>query len=134
MPPKHWANAYFRGKRYGEMTSNAAESFNKWILDARNYPITRLVDTLRNQIMTMRAERKVLATNWNGLLCPNIESRVRETYSNSYTWIVSQSNKDIYEVHSFPTVLVDVGKRSCSCFPVAIERIPMCTCDGCNTE
>ncbi|KAL7166916.1 hypothetical protein ACSBR2_037557 [Camellia fascicularis] len=41
MPPNHWANAYFRDKRYGEMTSNVAESFNKWILDARNYPITR---------------------------------------------------------------------------------------------
>ncbi|GMP36401.1 hypothetical protein CsSME_00008541 [Camellia sinensis var. sinensis] len=85
------------GKRYGEMTSNAAESFNKWILDARNYPITRLVDTIRNQIMTMRAERKVLATNWNGLLCPKMESRVREAYSTGCTWIVSQSNEDIYE-------------------------------------
>ncbi|XP_028087632.1 protein FAR1-RELATED SEQUENCE 4-like [Camellia sinensis] len=116
MPPKHLANAYFKGKRYGEMTSNAAESFNKWILDAHNYPITRLVDIIRNQIMTMRAERKVLATNWNGLLCPKMKSRVREAYSNGCTWIVSQSNEDIYEVHSFPTVLVDVGKCSCSCF------------------
>ncbi|KAL7184649.1 hypothetical protein ACSBR2_026737 [Camellia fascicularis] len=124
MPPKHWANTYFRGKRHGEMTSNAAESFNKWILDARSYPNTRLVDTLRNQIMTMRAERKVLATNWNGLLCPNMESRVREAYSNGCTWIVSQSNEDIYEVHSFPTVLVDVGKRSCSCFQWQLNGFP----------
>ncbi|GMP57126.1 hypothetical protein CsSME_00021343 [Camellia sinensis var. sinensis] len=97
MPPKHWVNAYFKGKRYGEMTSNAAELFNKWILDACNYPITRLVDTLRNQIMTMRAERKVLATNWNGLLYLNMESHVREAYSNGCTWIVSQPNENIYE-------------------------------------
>ncbi|KAL7162250.1 hypothetical protein ACSBR2_042683 [Camellia fascicularis] len=26
--PKHWCNAYFRGQRYGEMCSNATESFN----------------------------------------------------------------------------------------------------------
>ncbi|XP_028060481.1 uncharacterized protein LOC114264072 [Camellia sinensis] len=77
------------GKWYWEMTLNVAESFNKWILDVRNYPITRLVDTIRNQIMTMRAERKLLATNWNGLLCPKMESRVRETYSNGCTWVVS---------------------------------------------
>ncbi|GMP38716.1 hypothetical protein CsSME_00009864 [Camellia sinensis var. sinensis] len=98
MPLKHWANSYFRfGKRYGEMTSNTAESFSKWILDARNYPITRLVDTISNQIMTMRAERKVLATNWNELLCLKMESRIREAYSNGCTWIVSQGNEDIYE-------------------------------------
>ncbi|XP_028080857.1 uncharacterized protein LOC114282111 [Camellia sinensis] len=65
-----------RGKRYGEMTSNAAESFNKWILDARNYPIT------------------------------------------------SQTNEDIYEVYSFPTVLIDVGKRSCSCFQWQLNEFP----------
>ncbi|XP_028109702.1 protein FAR1-RELATED SEQUENCE 4-like [Camellia sinensis] len=124
MPPKHWANAYFKGKRYGEMTSNAAELFNKWILDACNYPITRLVDTLRNQIMTMRAERKVLATNWNGLLYLNMESHVREAYSNGCTWIVSQPNENIYEVHSFPTVLIDVGKRSCSCFQWQLNGFP----------
>ncbi|XP_028083309.1 uncharacterized protein LOC114284574 [Camellia sinensis] len=113
-----------RGKRYGEMTSNTAESFNKWILDARNYPITRLVDTISNQIMTMRAERKVLATNWNELLCPKMESRVREAYSNGCTWIVSQANEDIYEVYSFPTVLVDVGKHSCSCLQWQLNGFP----------
>ncbi|XP_028100164.1 uncharacterized protein LOC114299585 [Camellia sinensis] len=104
--------------------STAAESFNKWILDMRNYPITRLVDTLRNQIMTMRAQRKVLATNWNGLICPNMESHVREAYSNGCTWIIGQSNEDIYEVHSFLTVLVDIGKRSCSCFQWQLNGFP----------
>ncbi|KAL7257447.1 hypothetical protein ACSBR1_003694 [Camellia fascicularis] len=39
MPPKYWANEYFKGKRYGEMTSNAAESFNKWILDLPNHKV-----------------------------------------------------------------------------------------------
>ncbi|KAL7222665.1 hypothetical protein ACSBR1_024374 [Camellia fascicularis] len=44
--PKHWANAYFRGQRYDEMCSNAAESFNNWVSDARHLPITRLVDMI----------------------------------------------------------------------------------------
>ncbi|GMP68315.1 hypothetical protein CsSME_00027963 [Camellia sinensis var. sinensis] len=51
LPPQHWANAYFRGNWYGEMTSNAAESFNNWISEARHLPITHLVDSIRTQIM-----------------------------------------------------------------------------------
>ncbi|XP_028088934.1 uncharacterized protein LOC114289406 [Camellia sinensis] len=40
-----------RGMRYGEMTSNAAESFNNWIKEARNLPITQMVDTICTQLM-----------------------------------------------------------------------------------
>ncbi|GMP95784.1 hypothetical protein CsSME_00044698 [Camellia sinensis var. sinensis] len=151
MPPKHWANAYFNTRRAIELVvgctykhnqilntvkngmSTAAESFNKWILDTRNYPITRLVDTLRNQIMTMRAERKVLATNWNGLICPNMESHVREAYSNGCTWIIGQSNEDIYEykaayfgyIQPIPTVdKPSFSEDDFIIYPPAVKRPP----------
>ena len=47
LPPHNCANAYFRGRRYWEMTSNAAESFNNWIIEAYHLPITGLVDKIR---------------------------------------------------------------------------------------
>ncbi|KAL7188307.1 hypothetical protein ACSBR1_038200 [Camellia fascicularis] len=121
MPPNHWANAYFRDKRYGEMTSNVAESFNKWILDARNYPITRLVDTIRNQIMTMRVERKLLATNWNGLLCPKIESRVRETFPCAYAVIAIQNSGSDFSTCVEQIFTVDQYKAAYSRY---IQPIP----------
>ncbi|KAL7227474.1 hypothetical protein ACSBR1_022350 [Camellia fascicularis] len=37
---QYWANAYFCGSRYGEMSSNAVESFNSWIRETRHLPIT----------------------------------------------------------------------------------------------
>ncbi|KAL7180498.1 hypothetical protein ACSBR1_043658 [Camellia fascicularis] len=54
--PQHWSNAHFR---YGEMWSNAAESFNNWVQKARHLPITHLVDAIRAQIMEQRSKRKV---------------------------------------------------------------------------
>ena len=33
--PAHWADLYFKGKRYGHLTSNIAEAFNSKILIAR---------------------------------------------------------------------------------------------------
>lgn len=43
--------------RYGELTSNAAKSFNAWILGARSFPITLIVDTVRTQLMKWFVER-----------------------------------------------------------------------------
>ncbi|XP_010275984.1 PREDICTED: uncharacterized protein LOC104610860 [Nelumbo nucifera] len=33
--PPHWANSLFKGRRHDKFTSNLAESFNAWVLEAR---------------------------------------------------------------------------------------------------
>ncbi|KAL7214472.1 hypothetical protein ACSBR1_026810 [Camellia fascicularis] len=72
------------------MSSNAAESFNSWIREAQNLPITRMVDSIRGQIMRQMAKRR--------------------------------ANNDVYEVHSYPSVMVDIGRRTCSCFQWQINE------------
>ncbi|KAL7250847.1 hypothetical protein ACSBR1_012795 [Camellia fascicularis] len=113
-----------RGRRYGEMSSNAAESFNSWIREARNLPITRMVDSIRAQIMRQMAKRRVLAHTWTGAICPTMESRLKEAYNKSRAWKVSQANNDVYEVHSFPSVIVDIASRTCSYFQWQINEFP----------
>ncbi|KAL7258271.1 hypothetical protein ACSBR1_004403 [Camellia fascicularis] len=122
--PQHWVNAFFRGRRYGEMSSNAAESFNSWIREARNLPITRMVDSIRGQIMRQMAKRRVSAHTWTGAICPKMESRLEEAYNKSRSWKVSQANNDVYEVHSYPSVTMDIGRRTCSCFQWQINEFP----------
>ncbi|KAL2531243.1 putative transcription factor interactor and regulator CCHC(Zn) family [Abeliophyllum distichum] len=51
------------------MSSNAAESFNAWIVDCRSLPITRMVDMLRIKLMNMFVMRRtdsVAAINRSG--------------------------------------------------------------------
>ncbi|KAL7211499.1 hypothetical protein ACSBR2_014379 [Camellia fascicularis] len=117
---------FCKGKRYGEMCSNAAESFNNWIKEAHNLPITRLVDAIRTQIMNQMSERRRASSTWAGAICPVMESKLDKAYKDGRSWIVSQSNYDVYEVHSHPSVLVDIGRRtcSCSCFQWQIKGFP----------
>ncbi|GMQ06615.1 hypothetical protein CsSME_00051135 [Camellia sinensis var. sinensis] len=124
LAPEHWANSYFRGMRYGEMTSNAAESFNNWIKEARNLPITQMVDKIRTQLMRQMSARRDQANKWNEIICPTFETRLMDSFNDSKSWQVSKANEDVFEVHSIPSVTVDVARRTCSCFKWQINGFP----------
>ncbi|KAL7176792.1 hypothetical protein ACSBR2_030190 [Camellia fascicularis] len=124
IPPQYWADAYFMGARYGEMCSNAAESFNSWICEARHLPITQMIDSIRTKIMNQMSKRRCKSAAWPGVLCPKMEARLVKAYNKGRAWVVSQSNDNVYKVHSYPSVLVDVDRRSCSCFQWQINQLP----------
>ncbi|XP_028062973.1 uncharacterized protein LOC114266284 [Camellia sinensis] len=96
--PQHWANAFFKGRRYGEISSNAAESFNSWIREARYLPITRMVDSIRGQIMRQMSKRRVSAHTWTGTICPKMESRLEEDYNKSRAWKMRKSGKNLDDI------------------------------------
>ncbi|KAL7203677.1 hypothetical protein ACSBR2_016859 [Camellia fascicularis] len=53
-----------------------------------------------------------------------LEKKLVTTYNDSRAWSVSQVNDNVYEVHSLPSVLVDVTRRSCSCFQWQLNGFP----------
>ena len=75
-PFDHWADLFFKGKRYGEYSSNVAESFNSWILEDRFMPITSCLDGIRVKIMEQMARRRGECTLWKTVLCPIMEDRL----------------------------------------------------------
>ncbi|KAL7164611.1 hypothetical protein ACSBR2_040497 [Camellia fascicularis] len=110
------------GYRYGEMCSNASESFNNWIRTARHLPITQLVDAIRGQLMEQMAKRKAKCSVWRGELCPQMATTLELVFKTSRSWIVSQANENVFEVRSRPSVLVDIG--ACSCFQWQLNGFP----------
>ncbi|XP_028112998.1 uncharacterized protein LOC114311135 [Camellia sinensis] len=124
LAPQNWANAYFRGNRYGKMCSNASESFNNWITEAHHLPITRLVDSIRTRIMWQMSTWRDTLHKWARVICPKMEKRIEKSYNTDRSWNVSQSNSNVYEFHSNPSVMVDVDRRTCSCFQWQINGFP----------
>jgi len=50
-PAEHWAELYFKGHRYGHLTSNIAESLNAWILEACEKPILAIFEAIHHKLM-----------------------------------------------------------------------------------
>ena len=119
-----WSNAYFKGHRYGEMCSNASESFNSWIREARHLPITKMVDMIRVQIMEQMANRRELSSLWKGVICPDMDKRLEASIKLGRTWSVRRSSDTVFDVHSFPSVTVDIFNRICSCYQWQINGFP----------
>ena len=49
--PEFWADCYFKGRRYGYLTSNIVESLNSWLMPAREQPLLPMIETIRHELM-----------------------------------------------------------------------------------
>ncbi|KAL7220127.1 hypothetical protein ACSBR2_013062 [Camellia fascicularis] len=79
---------------------------------------------IRLQIMNMRSDRRLLSSKWNKVLCPRIDSVLKKSFLDERTWNVSLSSDNVFEVHCFPSVMVDLGLRTCSCQKWEINGYP----------
>ncbi|KAL7206794.1 hypothetical protein ACSBR2_019494 [Camellia fascicularis] len=124
LPNEYWCNAYFQGKRYGEMCTNAAESFNSWISDERHLFSTSLVDAIRVKLMEQFSRRREVGNKWNRIVCSFVEKKLEEAFNDTKAWIVKKCSDDIYEIQLDHSVMVGIGKRSCSCRLWEIDSFP----------
>lgn len=74
--------------------------------------------------MRQMAKCRLAAQTWIGTICPKMESHLEKVFNERRSWKVSQSNADMYEVHSFPSVTVDIRHRTCSCFRWQLNGFP----------
>ncbi|CAL5354492.1 unnamed protein product [Camellia sinensis] len=95
------------------MYSNVVKSFNSRVQEAQHLPITNLVDMIRLQIMNMRFDRRLLSSKWNKVLCPRMDSLLEKAFMDERTWNVSLSSGNVFEVHCFPSVMVNLDLKTC---------------------
>ncbi|KAL7179081.1 hypothetical protein ACSBR1_042455 [Camellia fascicularis] len=115
-----------KGKRYGEMSSNAVESYNNWIGGARELPITCMVDMIRVQIMTQLSNRRAESKRWTTKLCPVMEKKLVDSLELAKSWDVIVGSDIVLEVHSSISFYVDIGRQTCSCHEWQLNGFPCC--------
>ncbi|KAK9273133.1 hypothetical protein L1049_017940 [Liquidambar formosana] len=106
------------------MCSNVAESFNAWIKEARFLPITNMVDLIRSQIKVQTCNRRLEADFWNTILCSKMDERLGNELDKGRTWRVNMSSDSVFEVHSYPSVTVDILNCTCTCYQWQINGFP----------
>ncbi|XP_028127317.1 uncharacterized protein LOC114323839 [Camellia sinensis] len=98
LPNECWCNAYFQGKGYGEMCTNATESFNSWIRDERHLFSTSLFDAIWVKLMEQFSKRREVGNKWNHIVCPFAEKKLEEAFNDTEAWIVKKCNDDISKI------------------------------------
>lgn len=123
-PKEMWATAFFEGQRYGEMTSNACESWNSQIREERLLPIVSMIDGIRARLMQQMCNRRHQADGWSSKLCKTIEKDMNCKVEQARGWDVRKASNDIWEVFSMPSVVVDTKHWTCTCKLWQLNGIP----------
>lgn len=119
LPRECWARSHFDPSTKCEnVTNNITESFNKWILKARDMPIVNAVMYIQDLWMTTRWERKRDSADWDDEDCV---PRVKE-------WVVDVCEKKLHPwkvrgadgikwnvVGDWTSYLVDLKEMTCNC-------------------
>ena len=64
------------GSNCDSVDNNLCESFNKWIVEARFFPIITMLEAIRRKVMVRIQEQKSKAERLNWGICPNIKKKL----------------------------------------------------------
>jgi len=126
--PQHWSKAYFRlGTNCDSVDNNLCESFNKWIVEARFYPIITMLETIRKKVMVRIQEQRAKSERWMGRICPNILKKLNAYIKLSGYCHAISNGADKFEVrHWDHRFTVDLQDRTCSCRYWQLSGLPCC--------
>jgi len=115
--PQHWSRAWFRlGSNCDSVDNNICESFNKWIIEARFFPIITMLETIRRKVMVRIQEQRTKLGKWTSVICPNINKKLNVYISLSAHCHAICNGEEKYEVKHYDNrFTVDLVSKTCSC-------------------
>lgn len=137
--PQHWSRAWFRlGNNCDSVDNNLCESFNKWIVEARYFPIITMLEAIRRKVMVRIHEQRSKSERWRGRICPNILRKLNAYIKQSaYCHAISNGATKFEVTHFDNRFTVDLDAKTCSCRYWQLSGLPCChavTCIYFNTN
>ncbi|XP_013617676.1 PREDICTED: uncharacterized protein LOC106324212 [Brassica oleracea var. oleracea] len=122
-----WSRVHFQGDRYNIKTSNIAESINSALKPAKGFPISFLLEFIREKLgrwFFIRREDALSLTSHHSRGIENLLA-IREEYADmmnveridGWRFVVRGGHRDC---------VVDLELRRCQCGVFDIEKIPSC--------
>jgi hypothetical protein len=124
--PEHYCRSYFKlGSNCDSVDNNICESFNKWIIDARFYPIISMLEAIRCKVMARIQQQRAACERWTGVICPNISRKLKYYITLSSNCHAIANGKDSYEVrHWDHRFVVNLVTKTCSCRYWQLSGLP----------
>ncbi|KAL6350436.1 hypothetical protein AAG906_004387 [Vitis piasezkii] len=120
-----WARSHSNGKRYNIMTTGIIECMNVVLKDARDLPIVRMVEELRNllQIWFSNRQQQALSMKFELATWADMELHLRFNKSSGYE--VEPINSWEFNVkYTGVNNQVNLQTRSCTCRVFDLDHIP----------
>ncbi|KAG5546978.1 hypothetical protein RHGRI_012869 [Rhododendron griersonianum] len=105
--PSLWARSHFSTRsKCDVVVNNISESFNSYILEARQLPIISMFEWIRKRVMQRIQVKKAGMEKYTGHLCPNIQEKIEKLKVESRVcvaaWCAIQKNKERVETYVHP--------------------------------
>ena len=84
------------------LLNNLCESFNKYILEARDKPILTMMETIRTKMMERIANKHTIVENYLGPFCPKIQKKLENIITESTRCWPKHAGGLMYQVSCGP--------------------------------
>ncbi|KAK3218690.1 hypothetical protein Dsin_012660 [Dipteronia sinensis] len=114
--PTKWSRAYSPVRRYFMMTSNIAECINSCLRHARQFPVTVLIEYIRDMMQKWFHDRRIFADSLHTQLTPWATKYLTERNEESTFYTVRPIDWNEFEVkNGAKDGLVNLLDKTCTC-------------------
>ncbi|KAL2243683.1 UNVERIFIED_CONTAM: hypothetical protein Sindi_0486300 [Sesamum indicum] len=126
--PQHWARSHFPvHSKCDILVNNLCESFNNYILEARDKPIISMFEWITTKLMSRLQLKREGMEKYGGSICPNILKKINKQQHAARNCFIRWCGGAEYEIdHFLNKYVVDLEKKTCSCGMFQLTGYPCC--------